>query len=57
MTELTKEVQSLVNQLHLSDQEIAEKFQFTQHGKKLTLDESVRFISFLKQELLTTTEA
>ncbi|SEO38206.1 hypothetical protein [Paenibacillus sp. OV219] len=57
MAELTREVQSLVNQLHLSDQEIAEKFQFTQFGKQLTLDESVRFISFLKQELLATAEA
>ncbi|WP_181909505.1 hypothetical protein [Paenibacillus taihuensis] len=57
MTELTKEVQSLVNQLHLSDQEIAEKFQFMHRGKKLTIDESIRFISFLKQELMATAEA
>lgn len=54
MAELTKEVQVLVNQLHLSDQELAELFQFTQDGKKLTRDESLRFILFLKQELLAT---
>ncbi|MBP3967237.1 MULTISPECIES: hypothetical protein [Paenibacillus] len=52
MTTISKEVQSLVNQLHLSDNEIAEKFQFTQFGQQLTLEESKRFIAFLKQELV-----
>ncbi|SDX31545.1 hypothetical protein [Paenibacillus sp. CF384] len=51
MTPISKEVQSLVNQLHLSDNEIAEKFQFALSGQQLSPEESKRFIAFLKQEL------
>jgi hypothetical protein len=54
MTHVSPEILSLVNQLHLPDHELAEKFQLTSNGEKLTFEESITFIQFLKQELSCT---
>ncbi|WP_308637560.1 hypothetical protein [Paenibacillus silvisoli] len=51
MTTISPEVQSLVNHLHLPDHILADKFQFTHNGQKMTA-ESLRFLSFVKEKLL-----
>jgi hypothetical protein len=44
-------VQELVDSLHLENKIILEKFQFTIGEKKLSHEESISFIEFLRNEL------
>lgn len=44
-------VQELVDSLHLENEIIMERFQFTIGEKRLSHEESIRFIEFLRNEL------
>jgi transcriptional regulator with XRE-family HTH domain len=44
------EVRDLAEKLELSDEQILEKFAFTIDGRKLTPEESRRFIAFIRAE-------
>ena len=47
---LSEDTRSFVDRLELSDDEILEKFDLTIDGRKLTSDESRRFIAFVRAE-------
>ncbi|MFS0723918.1 helix-turn-helix domain-containing protein [Paenibacillus sp. 1P07SE] len=47
---LHEDTRSFVDRLELSDEEILEKFDLTIDGRKLTPDESRRFIAFVRAE-------
>lgn len=47
---LSDEVRAFADGLELSDEEILERFAFTIDGKKLTPEESRRFIAFVRAE-------
>lgn len=47
---LSEDTRSFVDRLELSDEEILEKFNLTIDGRKLTPDESRRFIAFVRAE-------
>ncbi|QHW30843.1 hypothetical protein GZH47_08240 [Paenibacillus rhizovicinus] len=46
-----KNVQELVDSLHLANEVILERFEFTIGGNKLTVEESISFIQFIRDEL------
>lgn len=47
---LSEDTRSFVDRLELSDEEILEKFDLTIDGRKLTPEESRRFIAFVRAE-------
>lgn len=47
---LSADVRSYVDHLELSDDEILEKFNLSVDGRKLTLEETKRFIAFVRAE-------
>lgn len=47
---LSADVRSYVDHLELSDDEILEKFNLSIDGRKLTLEETKRFIAFVRAE-------
>ncbi|ALS20734.1 hypothetical protein IJ22_03450 [Paenibacillus naphthalenovorans] len=49
---IDQDVQELVNCLHLPENEILERFSFTHEGEILSNENAMRFILFLKSELL-----
>lgn len=49
---IDQDVQELVNCLHLPEHEILKKFSFTHEGEPLSDENAMKFIHFLKCELL-----
>lgn len=49
-TDSSGDVSDFVNHLELSDQAILEKYEFTVDGRKLTEEETRRFIAFVRAE-------
>lgn len=47
---LSEEVRSFVDHLELSDEEILEKYSLSVDGRKLTAEETKRFIAFVRAE-------
>ncbi|MFX3632187.1 MAG: helix-turn-helix domain-containing protein [Candidatus Pristimantibacillus sp.] len=47
---LSADVRSYVDHLELSDEEILEKYNLSVDGRKLTLEETKRFIAFVRAE-------
>lgn len=50
LSALTSEVREFTDSLELSDEELLKKFALTIDGKKLTPEESKRFIAFVRAE-------
>ncbi|UVI29108.1 hypothetical protein [Paenibacillus spongiae] len=51
MKALDLEIQHLVDSLHLTNEEILEKFNFVFDQRQLTHDEGKQFLDFLRREL------